>query len=298
MACDALCWYGATRHGLARTTKHLEDRTLLPVDEQLKVITSGTTQIVPMDELKAKLAKGEPLNIKLGVDPTAPDIHLGHAVPLRKLRAFQDLGHRVTLIIGDGTALIGDPSGRNSTRPQLTSEQVKTLAEQTHLSLKRDFRISNPRIAILANTSKEDTIVSPVIKQLTDISIQAYGPYAAGDFFSAARHLEFDAVIATDNEQGETHFKNIAVDDSVKYIAGMSLVVTAPMLTEGTQTLETFENDSNKVRHAIYNAIDITHHRTEYDAPLANPLKKLYKDRKDDSEKARFNVPKNREEKL
>ena len=70
------------------------------------------------------------------------------------------------------------------------------------------------------------------------------------------------------------------------------------MLTEGTQTLETFENDSNKVRHAIYNAIDITHHRTEYDAPLANPLKKLYKDRKDDSEKARFNVPKNREEKL
>ena len=183
-------------------------------------------------------------------------------------------------------------------RSSLTSEQVKTLAEQTHLSLKRDFRISNPRIAILANTSKEDTIVSPVIKQLTDISIQAYGPYAAGDFFSAARHLEFDAVIATDNEQGETHFKNIAVDDSVKYIAGMSLVVTAPMLTEGTQTLETFENDSNKVRHAIYNAIDITHHRTEYDAPLANPLKKLYKDRKDDSEKARFNVPKNREEKL
>jgi len=200
----------------------------------------------------------------------------------------------ITMLLTENLRMVLSPYQRSS----LTSEQVKTLAEQTHLSLKRDFRISNPRIAILANTSKEDTIVSPVIKQLTDISIQAYGPYAAGDFFSAARHLEFDAVIATDNEQGETHFKNIAVDDSVKYIAGMSLVVTAPMLTEGTQTLETFENDSNKVRHAIYNAIDITHHRTEYDAPLANPLKKLYKDRKDDSEKARFNVPKNREEKL
>lgn len=200
----------------------------------------------------------------------------------------------ITMLLTENLRMVLSPYQRSS----LTSEQVKTLAEQTHLSLKRDFRISNPRIAILANTSKEDTIFAPVIKQLTDISIQAYGPYAAGDFFSAARHLEFDAVIATDNEQGETHFKNIAVDDSVKYIAGMSLVVTAPMLTEGTQTLETFENDSNKVRHAIYNAIDITHHRTEYDAPLANPLKKLYKDRKDDSEKARFNVPKNREEKL
>lgn len=211
---------------------------------------------------------------------------------IKELLNEKDKG--ITMLLTENLRMVLSPYQRSS----LTSEQVKTLAEQTHLSLKRDFRISNPRIAILANTSKEDTIFAPVIKQLTDISIQAYGPYAAGDFFSAARHLEFDAVIATDNEQGETHFKNIAVDDSVKYIAGMSLVVTAPMLTEGTQTLETFENDSNKVRHAIYNAIDITHHRTEYDAPLANPLKKLYKDRKDDSEKARFNVPKNREEKL
>ena len=107
---------------------------MLPVDEQLKVITSGTQQIVPLDELKKKLEKGEPLNIKLGVDPTSPDLHLGHAVPLRKMRQFQDLGHHVTLIIGNGTALIGDPSGRDSTRPPLTEEQVeanaKTYVEQ------------------------------------------------------------------------------------------------------------------------------------------------------------------------
>jgi tyrosyl-tRNA synthetase len=68
----------------------------------------------------AKLAQGRPLVAKLGVDPTAPDLHLGHAVPLRKLRQFQDLGHEVVLIIGDFTALIGDPSGRNSTRPALS----------------------------------------------------------------------------------------------------------------------------------------------------------------------------------
>ena len=107
----------------------MEDRAVLPVDEQLKVITSGTMQIVPMDELRKKLEKGTPLNIKLGVDPTSPDLHLGHAVPLRKMRQFQELGHNVTLIIGNGTALIGDPSGRDSTRPPLTEEKVEENAQ-------------------------------------------------------------------------------------------------------------------------------------------------------------------------
>ena len=102
---------------------------VLPVEEQLKVITSGTMQIVPLEGLKEKLAKGKSLTIKLGVDPTSPDLHLGHAVPLRKMRQFQDLGHNVTLIIGNGTALIGDPSGRDSTRPPLTSEQIEVNAQ-------------------------------------------------------------------------------------------------------------------------------------------------------------------------
>ena len=79
---------------------------MLSPEEQLHIVKSGAAQIVPESALLTKLKRGEPLNIKLGVDPTAPDIHLGHAVPLRKLRQFQDLGHQVTLIIGDGTALI------------------------------------------------------------------------------------------------------------------------------------------------------------------------------------------------
>lgn len=102
---------------------------MLSAEEQLHIIASGVDSIVPKEDLLKKLKRGEPLNIKLGVDPTAPDIHIGHAVPLRKLRQFQDLGHRVTLIIGDGTALIGDPSGRNSTRPQLTREQINANAQ-------------------------------------------------------------------------------------------------------------------------------------------------------------------------
>lgn len=102
---------------------------MLPVDEQMRIITSGTAKIVPEADLKKKLERGVPLNIKLGVDPTSPDLHLGHAVPLRKMRQFQDLGHRVTLIIGNGTATIGDPSGKNTTRPQLSQEQVEANAE-------------------------------------------------------------------------------------------------------------------------------------------------------------------------
>ena len=101
----------------------------ISAEEQMKVIASGAAAIVPEEAMLKKLKKGNALNIKLGVDPTAPDIHLGHAVPLRKLAQFQELGHNVILIIGDGTALIGDPSGRNSTRPQLTSDQIKQNAK-------------------------------------------------------------------------------------------------------------------------------------------------------------------------
>jgi len=97
-----------------------------------------------------KLEKGTPLRIKLGVDPTAPDLHLGHAVPLRKLRQFQELGHIVVLIIGDFTALIGDPSGRNTTRPPLTREQIDANA-QTYVD--QAFRILDPEKTELRRNS-------------------------------------------------------------------------------------------------------------------------------------------------
>ena len=124
---------------------------MLSAEEQLHVIASGADRIVPESSLLEKLKRGEPLNVKLGVDPTAPDIHIGHAVPLRKLRQFQDLGHQVTLIIGDGTALIGDPSGRNSTRPQLTAEQVKANA-QTYVD--QAFKVLDPEKTTLVYNSQ------------------------------------------------------------------------------------------------------------------------------------------------
>ncbi len=124
---------------------------MLSPEEQLHIIASGAAQIVPESALLEKLKRGVPLNIKLGVDPTAPDIHLGHAVPLRKLRQFQDLGHQVTLIIGDGTALIGDPSGRNSTRPQLSREQIQVNA-QTYVD--QAFKVLDPEKTVLRYNSE------------------------------------------------------------------------------------------------------------------------------------------------
>ena len=99
------------------------------LEEQLAVIQRGTQEILSEDDLIKKLKLGRPLRIKAGFDPTAPDLHLGHTVLINKLKHFQDLGHEVYFLIGDYTAKIGDPSGKNSTRPPLTDEQIKANAE-------------------------------------------------------------------------------------------------------------------------------------------------------------------------
>ena len=102
-------------------------------DEQLTRLTRGCVDVIRLDELRARLersiATGQPLTVKVGFDPTAPDLHLGHTVLLRKMRHFQDLGHRVVFLIGDFTGLIGDPTGRSKTRPPLTREQIDANAE-------------------------------------------------------------------------------------------------------------------------------------------------------------------------
>ena len=150
---------------------------MLPVDEQMRIITSGAAQIVPEADLKKKLERGVPLNIKLGVDPTSPDLHLGHAVPLRKMRQFQDLGHKVTLIIGNGTAMIGDPSGKNSTRPQLTQEQVEANAA-TYVA--QAMKILDPEKTTIVHNG--DWILSLDLKGMLELCSK----------FTVARILERD----------------------------------------------------------------------------------------------------------
>jgi tyrosyl-tRNA synthetase len=136
-----------------------------PVDEQLTYIKKGTAEIIRESELRAKLEKsralGKPLRVKLGMDPTAPDLHLGHTVVLRKLKHFQDLGHTAIFMIGDFTGMIGDPTGRSATRPPLTREQIEQNAETYKAQV---FKILDPQ------------------KTVVDFNRRWFGQFTADDF--------------------------------------------------------------------------------------------------------------------
>ena len=127
----------------------------MTIDEQLEYLRKGTVEIIRESELRAKLEisakSGKPLRVKLGVDPTAPDIHLGHTVVIRKLRAFQELGHTVIFLIGDFTGLIGDPSGNSATRPQLTRDEINANAETYKQQI---FKLLDPEKTVIDFNSR------------------------------------------------------------------------------------------------------------------------------------------------
>ena len=221
---------------------------MLSPEEQLHIIASGAAQIVPEAALLEKLKRGVPLNIKLGVDPTAPDIHLGHAVPLRKLRQFQDLGHQVTLIIGDGTALIGDPSGRNSTRPQLSREQIQANA-QTYVD--QAFKVLDPEKTVLRYNSEWilDLDMEHLLKLLANFTVARilerddfHNRYTSGQSISLHEFLypvmqAYDSVvIKADVELGGTdQLFNLLAGRELMEKMGMEpqVCLTLPLL-EGT----------------------------------------------------------------
>jgi tyrosyl-tRNA synthetase len=128
---------------------------MMTIDEQLEYLRKGTVEIIREDELRAKLEKssrtGTPLRVKFGADPTAPDIHLGHTVPIRKLRAFQELGHTVIFLIGDFTGMIGDPSGKSATRPQLTYDEIAANAETYKAQI---FKLLDPEKTVIDFNSR------------------------------------------------------------------------------------------------------------------------------------------------
>jgi tyrosyl-tRNA synthetase len=136
-----------------------------PVDEQIAYIKKGSAEIIRESDLRSKLEKsrasGKPLRVKLGMDPTAPDLHLGHTVVLRKLKHFQDLGHTVIFLIGDFTGMIGDPTGRSATRPPLTREQIDQNAETYKAQV---FKILDP------------------VKTVVDFNSRWFSKFSAEDF--------------------------------------------------------------------------------------------------------------------
>jgi len=116
---------------------------MISIDEQLLLLSRRAERILSVEDLKKKLARGKPLRIKMGMDPTAPDVTLGHAVPMKIIRQFQEWGHKAVIIIGDYTARVGDPSGRNSTRPVLSGEQIDANAK-TYVSQVGKILLTDP----------------------------------------------------------------------------------------------------------------------------------------------------------
>ncbi len=176
----------------------------------------------------------------------------------------------------------------------ITVEKIVEKGTIFHNSLRRDFRISSPRIAVMAINpqmgSEEEQIVKPAIETLEKNGIQAFGPYLSFDFFGDNLYYDFDGVLAMYDDQGVVPFKTLSQEYGVKLKAGISAIVVTPDQDPAFEIAGKGVADELSMRHAIYTAIDMFRHRAEYDAPMANPLPKLYHEKKEDGDKARFAI--------
>lgn len=182
----------------------------------------------------------------------------------------------------------------------VTKERIKEKATILFDSLKRDFRVANPRMAILGLNphagddgllgSEEKDIIAPAVEELTAEGVNVFGPYPADGFFGNGSYRAFDGILAMYHDQGLAPFKALSSGNSVNYTAGLPIVRTSPGHGTAYDIAGKGVADESSFRNAIYAAIDIFRNRADYDEPLQNPLKKLYHERKDDSDKVRFAV--------
>ena len=180
-------------------------------------------------------------------------------------------------------------------RKDLIIQKAKIFEE----SLRRDFRISTPRIALLqANPqpgAEVEDIMKPAIAELLDSGVGIYGPYPADEYFSTQQFTHFDGTLAIYYNQVMTPLRMLTGESHVLFTAGLPIVHTAPNFGPRFDIAGKGEADESALREAIYLAIDAARYRTDYDEPLADPLKKLYHEKRDDSEKVRFAIPKKHE---
>jgi len=176
----------------------------------------------------------------------------------------------------------------------ITSDKIVEKCRLLHTSLKRDFRINNPRMAVLALNpqlgAEEENIICPALKTVEETGIQVYGPYTADDFFGNSLQSSFDGILAMYDDQGNVPFKTLACEFGVKMKTGFPFVITTPDHDPCFDIAGKGIADPASLRHAIYAAIDIFRNRIHYDEPLANPLPKLYHEKREDGEKARFAI--------
>lgn len=184
----------------------------------------------------------------------------------------------------------------------ITKEAIVEKCTIFNKALKRDFNVSAPRIAVLSLNPhvgdggvigmEEETVIKPAIEELSNAGIDAFGPFAADGFFGHGTYTAFDGVLAMYHDQGLAPFKTIVGDEGVNITAGLPIVRTSPDHGTAYEIAGKGVADEASFRQAVYDAIDIFRNRINYDEPLQDPLKKLYHERRDDSEKVRFAVPK------
>ena len=213
-----------------------------------------------------------------GQDGKSLVIHLNNALRIASVTGEKPLGDALREI-----------------RKELIVEKATIFAN----SLRRDFRISNPRIALLQVNpqpgAEEEEILQPALAELNTAGVGVYGPYAADEFFSQYQHTLFDGTLAMYYEQAMTPLRMLGEEERLMLTAGLPIVHAAPGNGPCFEKAGEGIADERSLREAIYLAIDTLRHRMEYDEPLANPLKKLYHEKRDESEKVRFAIPKKHE---
>ena len=234
-----------------------------PINEQMDIISRNAVEIIPEDELVKKLElsreKKFPLTIKLGCDPSRPDLHIGHSVVLRKLRQFQDLGHNAVLVIGDFTAMIGDPSGRNKTRPQLTSEQTaeyaKTYVEQAGavLDVKKmkvvynNHWLSKMNFVDVIHLTSKYTVARMLERDDFTKRFKSEIPISIHEFLYPLAQGMDSVELRADIELGGTDQKfNLLVGRDLQRVSGQKpqVIITNPLL-EGTDGMEKMSKSYN-----------------------------------------------------
>lgn len=230
------------------------------IDEAISKIRRGTNEIISEEELRKKLSSGKKLRIKLGVDPTAPDLHLGHSVIINKLKVFQDLGHQIVFLIGDFTARIGDPSGRSATRPMMTEEQImkniKTYQDQVFKILDREKTevVFNSKwlnalgIEGLLKLASKHTVAQMLVRDDFEKRFKADIPISIVEFMYPLLQAYDSVALQADVELGGNDQKfNLLLGRDMQRDAGQEpqVVITMPLLvgTDGVKKMSKSYNN-------------------------------------------------------
>ncbi len=266
---------------------------------------SGTAALKALDKAMTDYRSG--LFDVLVACPVCHDNMKTNGFQYKGLRDYveQSIGegaHGVRILLNDALRIASLTDGQplKNVVESITADKLTAVVGKLKESMKRDFRLSNPRIAVLAinpdaNGAEENEVIKPTVKTLSESGTNVYGPYATSSFFGKEMFDNFDCTLAMHDDQATIPFNTLMHEDGTILIAGLPLVCATPATTPCFEIAGNNTAEANTLRHAIYYAIDAFRHRIEHDEPLSNPLPKLYREKRDESEKVRFAMSKKHE---